>query len=79
MTALSAYLKGKLASDTHVAQLPVEKQEEHKANEKSKDPHPGCMLSGFLLVNRCVLFLLCPACALTPDAMRPDPTLSLMC
>mgnify|MGYP003386888319 CR=1 FL=1 len=40
MTALSAYLKGKLASDTHVAQLPVEKQEEHKANEKST--RAGC-------------------------------------
>jgi protein disulfide-isomerase-like protein len=52
VTALSTYLKSKIASDTHVAQLPKEKQEEHAANEKSKDPHPGCMLSGFLLVNR---------------------------
>jgi thiol-disulfide isomerase/thioredoxin len=52
VNALSTYLKSKIASDTHVAQLPVEKQEEHKANEKSKEAHPGCMLSGFLLVNR---------------------------
>ena len=52
VTALIGFLKGKVATDTHVAQLPPEKQEEHKELEKSKQPHPGCMLSGFLLVNR---------------------------
>lgn len=50
--ALAAYLKGKIASDTHVAQLPAHQQEEHKAKAQSEEAHPGCMLSGFLLVNR---------------------------
>jgi thioredoxin-like negative regulator of GroEL len=50
--ALTTYIKSKVASDEHVAALPLEKQEVHKANEKSKQEHPGCMLTGFLLVNR---------------------------
>lgn len=51
--ALTAFIKSKITTDTHVARLDPAQQEAHKqAQEARRNDHPGCMLSGFLLVNR---------------------------
>ena len=49
------YVKNRLMVDEHIARLPPPDQEKHKEMIKQNlDEHPGCLLSGFLLVNRCV-------------------------
>ena len=51
--AFTAFLKSKITTDDHVAKLDPAQQEQHKkAEEMRRDDHPGCMMSGFLLVNR---------------------------
>ena len=51
--AFTEYIKAKLAADDMVARMAPEQREAHLiAEEKRKDDHPGCMMSGFLLVNR---------------------------
>lgn len=51
--ALTAFIKSKITTDTHVARLDPAQQEAHKQQQElRRNDHPGCMLSGFLLVNR---------------------------
>lgn len=51
--ALIEFLQSRLAQDIQVAQMDPQAQEAHEARkEMMRDDHPGCLLSGFLLVNR---------------------------
>ena len=51
--ALTAFVRTKMTTDDHVARLDPVQQEQHKKSEElRRDDHPGCMMSGFLLVNR---------------------------
>lgn len=51
--ALTAFIQSKITTDTHVARLDPAQQEAHKQQQEARrNDHPGCMLSGFLLVNR---------------------------
>lgn len=51
--ALSEFIKSKLAVDEQLAQMLPHEQEQHFARvEKTRTDHPGCMITGFLLVNR---------------------------
>jgi hypothetical protein len=51
--AFVGYLKTKITTDDHVARMDPVQQEAHKKSEElRRDDHPGCMMSGFLLVNR---------------------------
>jgi protein disulfide-isomerase-like protein len=51
--ALLEFVRSRLATDEQVAQMSAKEQEEHKERqEQQRDDHPGCMMSGFLLVNR---------------------------
>ena len=51
--ALINYVKNRLMVDEHLAKLPPPEQIKHEEMIKMNlDEHPGCLLSGFLLVNR---------------------------
>jgi hypothetical protein len=51
--ALVDYLRQKLALEEHVARMAPEEKVLHlQQKEEQKDDHPGCLMSGFLLVNR---------------------------
>jgi hypothetical protein len=64
--ALTAFIKSKITTDSHVARLDPAQQEAHKQQQEARrNDHPGCMLSGFLLVNRSVC--LCSSCLSSPD------------
>lgn len=53
LEALTEFVKGRLAKDEVLALMPPQEREEHEEQRKlEKDDHPGCMMSGFLLVNR---------------------------
>lgn len=50
---LLEHVKGRLTEDEKVAKMPQIEQEAHeKRKEAKRDDHPGCLMSGFLLVNR---------------------------
>lgn len=49
--ALVDYLKTKLSIDTQVASLPLHAQQAHR-DMHAVEEHPGCLMAGFLLVNR---------------------------
>lgn len=54
--ALMAFIKSRLAEDEHFAQMQPQEQIEHQERKaEQKDDHPGCMMAGFLLVNRYVM------------------------
>ncbi len=51
--SLLNFVKNRIMVDEHIAKLPPPEQDKHKEMVKqSLDDHPGCLLSGFLLVNR---------------------------
>ena len=53
--ALMEYSRTKLSVDETVAKMTPHEQQAHKElNELHRDDHPGCLMSGFLLVNRSV-------------------------
>jgi len=57
--ALMNYIKNRLMVDEHIAKLPEPDQVRHKEMIKENaDEHPGCLLSGFLLVNRFVTLII---------------------
>jgi thiol-disulfide isomerase/thioredoxin len=49
--AFMNFAKGKINMDDQVRHMSPEQKERHEADTKEV-PHPGCMLTGFLLVNR---------------------------
>lgn len=64
--AFVAFIKTKITTDDHVARLDPVQQEAHKKSEElRRDDHPGCMMSGFLLVNRLVFSTLLSGCDLS--------------
>ena len=51
--AMMEFMKSRLALDEQVAQMHPDQQKEHKERMLlSRDDHPGCMMTGFLLVNK---------------------------
>jgi protein disulfide-isomerase-like protein len=47
------FIKDKLSRDHQIAQLPPDERKKHEEDNAEKhDDHPGCMMAGFLLVNR---------------------------
>ena len=51
--AFTEFVKSRIATDDRLASLTPDQLEEHlKAEEIRNEEHPGCMMSGFLLVNR---------------------------
>ena len=51
--AFTEFINQRVSKDEIVAQMPAEVRAQHEENEKAaKEEHPGCMMSGFLLVNR---------------------------
>ena len=52
--ALMQFLTTKMSSEAHINTLPVAAQRDHRERLARNDPeeHPGCMMAGFLLVNR---------------------------
>lgn len=53
--ALTEFIKSHLSQEEQLAKLTEAQRQQHlKENEAQKNDHPGCMLSGFLLVNRSV-------------------------
>ena len=52
------YVKNRLMVDEHISKLPPPDQARHLENIKNNlDDHPGCLMSGFLLVNRLVVLV----------------------
>jgi hypothetical protein len=57
--ALVEFTKSKLSIDEQLSQMAPHELIAHQEQlEKTRDDHPGCMITGFLLVNRWVLFFL---------------------
>lgn len=51
--AMTEFVHARLAKDEVLALMPPHEREAHDEQQKlDKDDHPGCMMSGFLLVNR---------------------------
>jgi hypothetical protein len=51
--AMIEFVRQRLATDEHLSQLAPDEKERHlKLKEEARDDHPGCLMSGFLLVNR---------------------------
>lgn len=51
--AFVEFLKSRISAAEFVSKLSPQEKEAHlKAEESRRDDHPGCMMSGFLLVNR---------------------------
>jgi hypothetical protein len=51
--AFTDYVKSKLSVDEQVKKMAPHEQAAHRERvEEMRDDHPGCMMSGFLLVNR---------------------------
>lgn len=51
--ALTNFVNARLAMDEHVKRLSPEAKDKHlEEMEANRDDHPGCMISGYLLVNR---------------------------
>lgn len=51
--AMIEFVRQRLATDEHLSQLPADEKEMHLIRkEEARDDHPGCLMSGFLLVNR---------------------------
>jgi protein disulfide-isomerase-like protein len=51
--AFVEFIRSRISADEFVARLGPDEKEAHiKAEEIRRDDHPGCMMSGFLLVNR---------------------------
>lgn len=51
--ALMEYLRTKLSLDHSISQLDADAQKAHnEAHEAEHETHPGCLLAGYLLVNR---------------------------
>jgi protein disulfide-isomerase-like protein len=48
----TTYIRDHISTDERVKQLPQSEQDQHFAELESNKDHPGCMLSGFLMVNR---------------------------
>lgn len=47
------FLHTRIAHDEQVAVMSAEEKEAHEERKKQeKSDHPGCMMSGFLMVNR---------------------------
>lgn len=51
--AFMEYVKRQVSVEEQVRALPPKEQEDHRAaREATRDDHPGCLMSGYLLVNR---------------------------
>lgn len=51
--AMTEFVKAKLSLDKEISKLSVKEQEvHHEKMEAEREDHPGCLMSGFLLVNR---------------------------
>ena len=51
--ALMDFLQQKMASEAHIRTLPEKAQEQHRLRMNPEpEEHPGCLMAGFLLVNR---------------------------
>jgi len=51
--AMLEFVKSRLAVDDQLAQLHPDQQREHRAKQlELRNDHPGCMMTGFLLVNK---------------------------
>lgn len=61
------FLHTRIAHDDQVATMSLQEKEAHEERKKQeKTDHPGCMMSGFLMVNRLVtraalLYAMCGA------------------
>lgn len=56
--AMLEFVKSRLALDEQIKLMKPEEKEVHEERIlEQKDDHPGCMMSGFLLVNRFVSFI----------------------
>jgi hypothetical protein len=51
--AFTEFAKSKLSKDEQILSLPpLEQAQHHERMLENRDDHPGCLMSGFLLVNR---------------------------
>jgi hypothetical protein len=53
LSAFEEYIASQVAQDSHVASLPEAEKAAHKElMDSQRNDNPGCLLTGFLLVNR---------------------------
>jgi hypothetical protein len=50
--SLMEFLRTRMSQEAHLATLPERAAEVHRQKMAGEDEHPGCLMVGFLLVNR---------------------------